>query len=298
MIIDQKNLNALFTGFKSSFKSGFEGAESNWASVAMLVPSVTSKEIYGWLGQLPGMREWIGPRQIANLATKGFEIENLDFETTIAVPRNAIEDDQYGIYTPLVQEMGRAAAAHPDELVFKTLAKGWTEYCHDGQYFFDTDHPVGTNGGSEVVSVSNTSGGAGTAWYLLDTSRAIRPLIFQKRRDYNLVSKTDETDDNVFMNKEYVYGVDARGNAGFGLWQLAFGSKQELNAANYEVARTAMQSFKGDEGRPLGVKPTVLIVPPSLEGKALDLINSTTLENGQSNKWFKSVEVIVTPWAA
>ena len=297
MIINQQNLNTLFTGFKSAYKNGFEGAQSSWASVAMQVPSTTSKEIYGWLGQLPGMREWIGPRHIKSLATKGFEIENLDFEMTISVPRNDIEDDQYGIYTPLVQDMGRAAAAHPDELVFKTLAKGWTELCHDGQYFFDTDHPVGDGGSGGVVSVANTNGGSGTPWYLLDTSRAIRPLIFQKRRDYNLVSKTDPTDDNVFMNKEYVYGVDARGNAGFGLWQLAFGSKEELNAANYEVARTAMQQFKGDEGRPLGVKPTVLVVPPVLEGAALDLINATTLENGQSNKWHKSVEVIVTPWA-
>jgi len=298
VIINETALNALFTGYKSAFKAGFEGAKTAWASVAMEVPSTTEKEVYGWLGQLPGMREWIGDRHIKSLVAKGFEIENLDFEATIAVPRNKIEDDQYGIFTPFVTEMGRAAAAHPDELVFKTLAKGWTEYCYDGQYFFDADHPVGNAGTTEVTSVSNSGGGTGTPWYLLDTSRSLRPLIFQKRRGYNLVQKADPSDDNVFMRKEYLYGVDARGNAGFGLWQLAFGSKQELNAASYETARTAMQSFKGEEGRPLGVKPTVLIVPPSLEGKALDLINSTTLENGQSNKWYKSVEVIVTPWAA
>lgn len=298
MIINEINLSAVFTGFKAAYSSGFEGAKTVWASVAMEVPSTTEKEIYGWLGQLPGMREWIGDRMIKNIVAKGFAIENLDFESTISVPRNKIEDDLYGIFSPLMTELGRAAAAHPDELVFKTLAKGWTEHCYDGQFFFDTDHPVGNGSAADTVSVSNNGGGTGTPWYLLDTSRAIRPLIFQKRRGYNLVAKDDPRDDSVFMKKQYLYGVDARGNAGFGLWQLAYGSKQELNATNYEAARTAMQQFKGDEGRALGIKPTVLIVPPTLEGPALDLINSTTLESGQSNKWHKSVEVIVTPWAA
>lgn len=64
-----------------------------------------------------------------------------------------------------------------------------------------------------------------TAWYLLDTSKAIKPIIFQKRQDPQLVSLVDEKDRNVFMNKQYLYGVDMRCNAGYGFWQMAFGSK-------------------------------------------------------------------------
>jgi phage major head subunit gpT-like protein len=36
--------------------------------IAMTVPSVSKDESYGWLGQFPSMREWIGPRQVKNLA--------------------------------------------------------------------------------------------------------------------------------------------------------------------------------------------------------------------------------------
>lgn len=64
-----------------------------------------------------------------------------------------------------------------------------------------------------------------TAWYLLDTSKAIKPIIFQKRQDPQLVSLVDEKDRNVFMNRQYLYGVDMRCNAGYGFWQMAFGSK-------------------------------------------------------------------------
>ena len=38
------------------------------------------------------------------------------------------------------------------------------------------------------------------------------------------MSKTQETDENVFMKKQFLYGADSRGNAGFGFWQMAFGS--------------------------------------------------------------------------
>ena len=31
------------------------------------------------------------------------------------------------------------------------------------------------------------------------------------------------------MKKEFIYGVDARCNAGYGLWQLAFGSTGEAD---------------------------------------------------------------------
>ncbi|WP_206051150.1 Mu-like prophage major head subunit gpT family protein [Neorhizobium sp. T7_12] len=123
----------------------------------------------------------------------------------------------------------------------------------------------------------------------------VRPFIFQERRPPNLVRKDGEQDDNVFLRKEYIYGVDSRGAAGFGLRQLAWGSKQTLDAAHYEAARVAMQSLTGEEGRSLGVKPNLLVVPPSLEGQARALLTSPTLANGETNKWFGTAEVLVTP---
>lgn len=65
------------------------------------------------------------------------------------------------------------------------------------------------------------------AWYLLDTSKVIKPLIFQERKKPEFVSHTNPESDRVFMEKKFVYGVDARGNAGFTLWQLAYGSSGE-----------------------------------------------------------------------
>lgn len=307
MIINQETLGAIFTAFKTLFGKGLESAPSAYKQIAMTVPSSTREEVYAWLGQFPGMREWLGPRVVKNLSAHGFKIVNRDFESTVSVPRNDIEDDRYGVFGPVMSEMGRAAGEHPDQLIFSLLSAGFATNCYDGQFFFDTDHPVGDGANGPVQSVSNMQSGAGPAWFLLDTSRALKPLIYQERRPYRLVSKDRPEDDNVFNNKEFVYGVDGRSNAGFGLWQLAFGSKAELTPANYEAARAAMMAFKGDEGRPLNIRPDVLVAPPSLEGAAMRLLNNGTRveivgENDTpvavQNEWANTAKPIVTAWVA
>lgn len=61
-------------------------------------------------------------------------------------------------------------------------------------------------------------------WFLLDVSKAVKPFVFQERRKPEFVAHTNPDNDKVFMEKKFVYGVDARGNAGYTLWQLAYGS--------------------------------------------------------------------------
>ena len=123
-------------------------------------------------------------------------------------------------------------------------------------------------------------------------------MIWQERMPYEFQSITDPGHQHVFLHDEYIYGVRARVNAGFGLWQLAWGSKQPLSAANYAAARAAMQAMKGDGGRFLGVMPNVLVVPPSLEESARNIVKAATSAAGASNPWFESAELIVTPYAA
>lgn len=76
---------------------------------------------------------------------------------------------------------------------------------------------------AELLVVSELSANP-EMWFLLDTSKPIKPLIFQERKKPEFVAKDNIKDDNVFFNKEFIYGVDSRDNAGYGLWQLAYGS--------------------------------------------------------------------------
>ena len=62
------------------------------------------------------------------------------------------------------------------------------------------------------------------SWFLLCTNRYLKPIIFQNREKIKIIPKIREDDDNVFMRKEYIWGIDARYNAGYGFWQMAYGS--------------------------------------------------------------------------
>lgn len=297
MLITQQNLDLVFRGFKTLYRESFEQAPVHFDKVAMTVPSTSRDETYGWIGQFPTLREWIGPRHVQNLAASTFTIRNRKFESTVEVDRDDISDDKLGLFKPVFQEMGLVARQHPDQLVSQLLAAGFAANCYDGQFFFDTDHPV-LNALGEVVPVSNVQAGAGAPWFLLDTSRALRPLIFQERETYEFQALDKPNEDIVFMTDKYLYGVRARVNAGFGFWQFAFGSRDTLNAASYASARAAMQGFRGDGGRPLGVVPTLLVVPPTLEDAARRLLNGENGAGGETNPWKGTAELVVTPHVA
>ncbi len=297
MIINSANLNAIRVGFSTAFNRGLAQASTAYGRIATTVPSSTRENKYGWLGKLPNLREWIGDRAVFGLAEHDYAIANKSYELTIGVDRDDIEDDNLGVYNPLMVEMGESVAAQPDVLSFALLKAGFSTACYDGQYYFDTDHPVLDESGA-VTTVANTDGGAGTPWFLIDASRALKPIIFQDRRAPAFVAMDNPNDQNVFTKKEFQYGVDCRRNVGFGFWQFAWGSKQTLNAANYASARAAIGGMKGDYGRPLGLRPNLLVVPPSLESAGRKILNSEYASGGETNEWKGTAELLVVPWLA
>lgn len=146
MLINQSSLAGLNVSYSAAYNKAFEGVETNYQKIATTVPSTTAETNYAWLGQIPQMREWIGEREIQNLSAYSYIIKNRKFEMSVSVPRDAIEDDQYGVYTPSFSNMGFAAAQHPDILCFEALKNGFQELCFDGKPFFAEDHPSGEAG--------------------------------------------------------------------------------------------------------------------------------------------------------
>lgn len=299
-IVTPALLQALFTGFKKNFEDAKGEAPAQYTKIATVIKSTTKSNTYGWLGKFPSLRKWVGDRVIESMKAHGYQIVNEDFEATVAVDRNDIEDDELGIYAPLFQEMGLAAGIHPDELCFGLLGAGFTTPCYDGQYFFDTDHPVypkadGT--GTPVLSanVVEDAGYQGEPWFLLDTSRALKPVIFQDRKSPQLIAMTKVDDEAVFTRKEFRYGVDCRDAAGFGFWQLAFANKRALTPDNLWDAYSKMREFQADGGRKLGVKATMLVVPPSLEKLATQMLERE-LSNSSSNELKGKLELVVADY--
>lgn len=108
---------------------------------------------------IPKMRRWIGDKVVQNLAAGNYYKANEDFESTIAVKRNDIEDDNLGIVHAQTTMVGEAAVLLYPRLINDLKNKGFTATGIDGQYFYDTDHPVGqasvSNKGTAALSAAN-----------------------------------------------------------------------------------------------------------------------------------------------
>jgi phage major head subunit gpT-like protein len=76
MIITPESFALLTTAYSASFNKGFKGAENIVSKIALEAPSKSSQEIYAWIGQFPGMREWVGDRQIKNMNAYDYFIKN------------------------------------------------------------------------------------------------------------------------------------------------------------------------------------------------------------------------------
>ena len=307
MLITTQSLSDIYTAYKTAYDVGFEGAPSTYKTLAMDVTSTTATEKYPFMNAVPQLREWLGDRIINNLKAQAFAVENKRFESTIAVPATKIEDDQYGIFGPMFTMMGQNSKQHPDKIVYDLWAKGKITICYDGQTFFSETHPIETEHGT--VTVSNYQSGNGPPWYLVDSSRPIKPMVFQTRKPYLFRSITNPQDYHVFMQDEYIYGVDARVNAGFALWQLAACSEADLTHDNYAALRAQMIGIRKENGDKMGVIPTHLVVPAELEAKARQVVKNETriitIETGSppvpqsvaiSNEWAGTAEMIMTPW--
>lgn len=297
LLVNKQTLSNLFISLKTSFHNAFDAAPSVWEKVAMRVTSTTGQNDYAWLSKFPKMKKWIGDKNVKSLEAFKYTIVNDDWEATIEVDRNDIEDDQLGMYGPQAQMAGESARQLPDEIVMDLVNNGFTNLCFDGQYYFDTDHLVAGASVSNKLTVALSvatqaaaiaSYGAArtamrkfkddegrplnitpnvllvppalenialalinndrlddgkanpykgtaevmvdarltsdTAWFLLDTTKAVKPFVYQERKAPVFVEQTSQENDDVFMRKKFKFGAEARAAGGYGFWQLAVGS--------------------------------------------------------------------------
>ena len=229
LIVNKANLEAVFLNLKTIFNKAFESAPSIWQQTTMLVPSGSSQNNYNWLSRFPKMRRWVGEKFIKQFEAFQYAIVNEDWEATVAVNRNDIDDDNLGIYAPMAQEAGYSAKQLPDEIDAELKNGAFTALCYDGQYFYDTDHPVA---GSSVSNKSTVVLSAATA---------------------------------------------------------------AAAAASYGAARTAIMTFKDEEGRPLNLIGDTLEVPPALETVGKMLLEMDKLADDTPNPYKGTAKLLVNP---
>lgn len=163
MLINSQNLSGIFQGFRVLFRQSFTEQSTFWEKLATKVMSTTGTETYAWLLNIPQMREWVGDREIKNLSADDYTLKNKKYESTVAIPRDYIEDDAIGVYRPAIAMMATEAKTFPDSLLADLMKDGGKNKCYDGKAFFADDHKIAKSNISNKGNKKLTIDSYGTA---------------------------------------------------------------------------------------------------------------------------------------
>ena len=168
MQINQATLSNLRVKFSSDFAKGYAIAKTWYDKVSYTVPSDGTSNIYGWMAELPEMREWAGERLVANLKEHAYTLSNKRWELTYAVNADAIKDDKLAIYAQHFTQLGSRTKKHPDIVTRDAMRNGQNNICYNGNPFFSTTHPI------DPYNI-----GLGTYSNYESTGRALTPANFE-----------------------------------------------------------------------------------------------------------------------
>jgi phage major head subunit gpT-like protein len=208
-------VDALFVNFRGDFQEALVTAPVWSPRLFTKIESTSRENRYYWVDKIPRLRRWVGPRIFNSLSARAYALPNEDWEDSVKMDRNVIDDDgAIGFLRNGVRMLGVAAARWADDMLVDIMQNGNSAsnsryLCYDGQPFFSTAHPTNIDNPSQFPNQSN-------------------------------------------------YTV----------------SGLALNPANYNTVRVTMMNYLGADGKPLGIVPNLLVVPPQLEQVARQILNS------------------------
>jgi phage major head subunit gpT-like protein len=159
------NLEIVFRTASNQYQQLLNSTPTWYNQLATPFPSATRQNVFAWMDRIPILRKWVGERVVNAAATHSRTATNLPFELTLELDKFDIEDDQLGLFTFGVQNMGMQAAKWPDQQIAKWLTTTTTGQGNEGASItnsfdgvpqFSTAHPLL---GGDVVGQAN--GGQG-----------------------------------------------------------------------------------------------------------------------------------------
>lgn len=169
MTVTQAELQRIYQNLNKAFMGALEEHPDIFTAQTMTANSTTAANLYPYLGNLPGVREWVGPRVLNELATRLVSLPNKDWELSFQMKEHDIEDALgsadggfLNAWALIAAGYGEAYRVHRNSHYTDVLVGGLTETWQvDGQYFYDSDHPLNPDnpGGSTFSNRFDTSTG-------------------------------------------------------------------------------------------------------------------------------------------
>jgi phage major head subunit gpT-like protein len=165
--------------------------------------SDSSTERYAWLGQVPTLREWKGPRMAKQLLEFDYSIKNKEFEATLEVAVRDLSRDKTGQLEKRIAEFAKRPESHWASLITELIENGETNLCYDGKAFFSATHTEGESGTQKnlltATEVPSLNVGTATAPTTAEMASAIFDVISYMRSYKDDVNEPLNEDGSKFI---------------------------------------------------------------------------------------------------
>lgn len=130
--LDYKKLIA--PGVRAEFHNAYSrrSQESILEQIASVHPTTEEVSDFGWIGNVPRSREFLGPRRRHTIRAYEYTVKDKVWENTLEVPRTLVDNEQFPAIRARVRDMAREAVnAKVREATF-VYAQGNTRTTYDG----------------------------------------------------------------------------------------------------------------------------------------------------------------------
>lgn len=215
--LDTKALRNLETDMSMVLNEQLTGQGSTYGSLVNTINVNTNTVRMPYMDDLgDGLRSWDrdDTKRIETLQGGDFTVTIDSWEKTIGIRREDIEDDNLGLYAPVISQMAKNVLANDDKLIAEMIAGGDAVECFDGVYLFSNSHPTRTsavqdnlmsgalnadNVASGIAQMRGFVGRNGEVYNLAPTTLIVPPEL--EKTAWELVNSLFKTDSGTYNDQ-------------------------------------------------------------------------------------------------
>lgn len=315
----QDKLTIFTAAMRTEFLNAYAAARADanfvaYESYTSVVPSTSRIEEYPWLSPPPRLAPYIGRRRYNTVDESKYRVENKEFDAALSIRLRDIRDDQVGGYPLLAKQMAQDVVQFPNRELIKHVKLGASKYCFDNSFFFADSHNIGT--GDNLMTADNAGNDGVTHRVIaLIKTGAVKPLIWQQRRDDGLQSSEGTWNEKEEKVQKWIYDYEAA--PGFGFWWDAISMTITDTPSLTEVQNTIaaieerFRGFKLEKAEvgeddiyvhdqlTFNTSSIVYLVNPALESLFRRVLFASEINPGsgsQSNIWDGHGDLLISPY--
>jgi phage major head subunit gpT-like protein len=166
-LLDRAKLENAYVTYSVIFDMALQNTSAIYSEVTTVIPDAGPTNQFNWLGDLPVMQSWVGPRVINRLRAEKHTLTTGWFANGIELDHDDIAEDRLGLVSPRIQMLAEMGPKKIDAVSIDFYVNGFAGtlgLCFDGQFLFDTDHTAdGAGAGSGQDNL--ITGGLGSNTY-------------------------------------------------------------------------------------------------------------------------------------